>query len=79
MRNHDTRVVSSSPTRVTIKTPLVRKVTGNHLIKPTSLEKDQRPVSGFCYARSGVCKVAVDDLLPEQGKLLPMLPFRQET
>ena len=33
---------------------LVRKATGNHLIKSTSLEKTQNPVSGFCYARNRV-------------------------
>ena len=35
-----------------LKTPLVRKVMGNHLIKSTSLEKTQSPVSGFCYAQN---------------------------
>ena len=35
-------VVSSSPTPVTFKTPLVRKATGNHLIKSTSLVKRLR-------------------------------------
>ena len=32
-----------------------RKATGNHLIKSTSLEKTQSPVSGFCHARNRVC------------------------
>ena len=45
----NTGVVSSNPARVTIKTPLARKSTGNHLIKSTSLEKAQSPVSGFCH------------------------------
>ena len=38
-----------------MKLLLVRKATGNHLIKSTSLEKAQSPVSGFCYARNRVC------------------------
>ena len=50
VQTHDTRVVSLSPTRVTIKTPLERKAMGNHLIKSTSLEKALSTVSGFCYA-----------------------------
>ena len=41
MRTHNTRVSSSIPLCVTIKTPLVRKATRNHLIKSTSLEKLQ--------------------------------------
>ena len=45
MRIHETRVVSSNPTRVTIKTPLVRKAAGNHLIKSTFLEKKRRALS----------------------------------
>ena len=28
---------------------------GSHLIKSTSLEETQSPVSGFCYARNRVC------------------------
>ena len=35
---YNTGVLSSNPTRVAIKIPLVRKATGSHLIKPTSLE-----------------------------------------
>ena len=50
MQTHNTRVVSSNPTRVTIKAPLVRKANGNHLIKSTSLDKSESPVSGFCLA-----------------------------
>ena len=49
---HNTGVVSSNPARVTMKTPLARKTTGNHLIKPTALEKIQSPVSGLCYGRN---------------------------
>ena len=35
---HCAGVLSSNPVRVTMKTPLVRKATGNHLVKSTSLE-----------------------------------------
>ena len=52
MRSHNAGVVSLIPPFVTVKMPLVRKVTGNHLIKSTSLEKTQNPVSGFCYAQN---------------------------
>ena len=37
--------MSSNPASVTKKVPLVRKAVLNHLIKPTSLEKTQGPVS----------------------------------
>ena len=47
MRTHNAGVVSSKLVRVTIKTSLVKKATENHLIKSTSLEKTQSPVSGF--------------------------------
>ena len=61
---HNTGDVSMNHTRVTIKTPLVRKATGNHLIKSTSLEKAQSPVSGFCYPRNPVCDTVYNlDLL----------------
>ena len=49
MWTHKTEVVSLNPTRVTIKALLLGKATGRHLIKSTSLEKTQIPVSGFCY------------------------------
>ena len=39
MQTQTTGVGSSNPTRVTIRTPLVTKAIGNHLIKSTSLEK----------------------------------------
>ena len=39
VRTHNTGFVSSNPKRVTMKMPLVRKVTVNHLMKSTSLEK----------------------------------------
>ena len=40
VRTRNTRVVSSNPVRVTIKTPLMRrKATGDKLIKSASLEK----------------------------------------
>ena len=51
--------VSSIPARVTIKAPLVRKATGNHLVKSTSLEKTRSPVSGFCYGRNRVCNTVL--------------------
>ena len=47
--------MSSSPTRVTMKMPLARKATGNHLVNYASLEKAQGSVSGFCYSRNRVC------------------------
>ena len=40
-----TGVVSSNPALVTIKTPLVREATGNHLMNPTSLGKKPRALS----------------------------------
>ena len=44
-RTHNTEVVSSIPPCVTIKTPLVRKATGNHLTKSPSLEETESSVS----------------------------------
>ena len=41
MRTHNTEVVSSIPPCATLKMPLVRKTTGNHLVNSTSLEKTQ--------------------------------------
>ena len=41
----------SNPAHVTVKLQLMRKATGNHLIKSISLEQIQKPVSVFCYAR----------------------------
>ena len=38
------------------KIPLGKKATGNHLVKSTSLEKAQSPVSGFCYPQNRVCQ-----------------------
>ena len=52
MWNHDTGVASSSLTRVTRKTPLLRKATGNYLTKSTSREKSQSLASGFCCSRN---------------------------
>ena len=46
MGTHNTGVVGSNPTRVTVKTQFVIKATGNHLIKSTSLEETQSSVSG---------------------------------
>ena len=66
MRTHNTGVVSLIPPCITIKIPLVRKATGSHLIKPTSLEKAQSPVFGFCYSRNRVCNIVIiEDLLYE--------------
>ena len=39
MWTQNTGIVSSNPARVPIKTPLLRKATGNHFIKSISLEK----------------------------------------
>ena len=55
MRTHNTGVVTSNSQFVLVKAPLVRKATRNYLINPTSLEKSQSPVSGFYYARNGIC------------------------
>ena len=55
MRTHNAGVVSSIPPCVTIKTPLARKAMGSNSIKSTSPERNQSPVSGFCYARNRVC------------------------
>ena len=35
---------------------------GKHLMKPTSLEKTQSPVSGLCHAQHCVCDVGNDRL-----------------
>ena len=48
-------VVGSIPPCVPFETPLVRKAVGNRLIKSTSLEKSQGPVSGCSYAPNRVC------------------------
>ena len=66
MRTHSTGVASSIPPCVTFKTPLVKKATGNHLMKSTSLEKAQSPVSGLCYARNRVCNAGWSSM--ERGK-----------
>ena len=50
MRTHSTGVV---------KTALVRKATGNHLMNTTSLGKTQSLVSGFCYARNRACNAVI--------------------
>ena len=39
MQTHTIEVLSLNSARVTIKPPLVRKATENHLMKPTSLVK----------------------------------------
>ena len=47
MRIQTTWVVSSNLPCVTMKTPLLRKATGNHPINSTSPEKTQSPVSAY--------------------------------
>ena len=59
MRTHNTGVVSSTPPCVTLKTPLVGKTAGNHLMNSTSLEKTQSPVSGLFYVRNRVCNAVL--------------------
>ena len=44
---HNTGVVSSNPTPVTIEKPLVRKATGNHRIKSFFLGKNAEPYLRF--------------------------------
>ena len=55
MQTHNTGVVSSIPSCVTIKTQLSRKAKGSHLIESTSLEKTQSPISGFHHALNRIC------------------------
>ena len=55
METHNTGVGSLIPPCVTMKTPSVRKATGDQLIKSYSLEATQSPVTGFFYARNRVC------------------------
>ena len=59
MWTHNAGVASSIPSCVTIEMSLARKVMESHLIKSTSLENTQTPVSGFCYARNRVRNVLV--------------------
>ena len=51
---HGTGVVSSNAACLPIKTPLLKKVTGNHLKKPSFLAETQSSVSGFCYAKNRI-------------------------
>ena len=44
MQTHNTGIMSSNHACVGIKTLLVRKATGNHFIKSTSLEETQSPL-----------------------------------
>ena len=60
MWTRDVGVAGSNPALVTIKTPLVGKATGSHLIKSTSLGRTQTPASGFCYARNRVRDAVYD-------------------
>ena len=62
--------MSSNPARVTIKIPLAREATGNHLIQFTSLKNTQSPVSGLCYARNRVCDAVYVD---EKGEMCRFL------
>ena len=61
---HNIGTVSSIPPCITIKTLLFWKATGNHLIKSTSLEKTQSPVSGCCCARNRVCDAEEGNGIP---------------
>ena len=58
VRTYNKVVMSSNPTRVTIKMALTREAMESHLIKPTSLEKTQSILSGFCYILNRVCNEA---------------------
>ena len=60
------RACRSIPPCVRMKTPSVKKATGNHLVNSTSLEKIQSHVSGFCYARNQVCNAVFQTGLPFQ-------------
>ena len=42
--NCNAGILSLNPARFAIKVPMVRKATGNHLVKPTSLGETQSPV-----------------------------------
>ena len=50
VQTHNAEIASSNPARLTIKTPLVKTATGNHLINATSLVKTQSSVSGFYHS-----------------------------
>ena len=52
--------------RRTMKTPLVRKATGNHPVKSISLETTHSPVSGFCYVPNWAYDAAFYSMV-EQG------------
>ena len=71
MQTHNVEVVSSNPARVTIKTQLVRKATRNHLVKSTSIEKTQSPVSGFCYAKIEYAMEFYENTTGEEGNGKP--------
>ena len=83
MRTQNTGVVSSIPPCVTSKTPWARKVTGNHLVNATSLEKTQIPVSGFCYAQNReynsefACN-ASGSLIAKRSKADALRPYRKK-
>ena len=57
IRTHNTGIIGLNPPRVTMKTPLVRKATGNHLMNSTSLEKNSEPCIWFlaCSKLSMLC------------------------
>ena len=57
---------------VTIEKPLVRKATGYHVVNPTSLEKIQRHVYGFCYARNRECNGVSDYVSRNRPHLVDM-------
>ena len=62
VRIHITGVVSSNPISVTMKAPLVRKVTGNHLIESTSQEKNLEPYLWFLlHSKSSMLNTIVEE------------------
>ena len=65
-----------------MKILLARKATENDLIKSTSLEKAQSPVSGFCYARNRVCNAAAaasDNVYTRSGVKSRKTAFSKKT
>ena len=62
-----TGLVSSNPARVTVKTQLLRKATGNHLMNCTSLGKD----SEHCLWSLLHSKSSMLNAIDEEGKGKP--------
>lgn len=67
-------VVSSNPTHIPIKAPLVRKAAGNHLMISTFLEKLIAPCLWFLLRSSRLCD-AVDWMYPESATRRPITAF----